>query len=219
MTGPYPAQAFIARNTPRIFCIGRNYGKHIEELNNTRSGAGGIVFIKPASSLVAPGETIALPAGRGEIHFEAELVVEIGQGGASIPAKAAREHIAGMGLGLDLTLRDLQSELKNTGAPWERAKAFDYSAPLAPLVPLSDDLDLADLHFELHVDGKLRQRGHTADMLVTVVDLIAMLSKSWRLAPGDLIFTGTPEGVGAVEPGMRLALSSPQLPSAEWLTA
>jgi 2-keto-4-pentenoate hydratase/2-oxohepta-3-ene-1,7-dioic acid hydratase in catechol pathway len=218
MTESRPAKAFAVRDTPRVFCIGRNYAKHIEELNSAR-GTESLVFIKPVSTLVAPGEPITLPAGRGEIHHEAELVVEIGQGGSNISPESAREHIAGLGLGLDLTLRDLQSQLKNTGAPWERAKAFDHSAPLGPLAPLTEDLDLADLHFELNVDGRLRQRGHTADMLVSVADLIAMLSENWRLVPGDLIFTGTPEGVGAIEPGMRLSLSGPRLPDAEWTTA
>lgn len=218
MSDPRPAEAFTARTTPRIFCIGRNYAKHIEELNNTLSGAECVVFMKPASALVAPGETVHLPADRGEIHHEAELVVEIGTGGSRISAEEARAHIAGIGLGLDMTLRSVQTELKNTGEPWERAKAFDYSAPLAPLVSLSADMDLADLHFELAVDGEIRQRGHTAHMLVGVADLIAILSRNWQLLPGDLIFTGTPEGVGPVEPGMRLSLSGPRLPGAEWLT-
>lgn len=216
---PRPADAFSARNTPRIFCIGRNYAKHIAELGNTLSGKESVVFMKPASALVAPGEAITLPADAGAIHYEAELVVEIGTGGRAIAAERAREHIAAAGLGLDLTLRDVQTDLKNTGEPWEKAKAFDHSAPLGPLRALADDLDLADVHFELALDGAVRQRGHTADMLVGVTDLIAMLSRHWQLLPGDLIYTGTPEGVGPLRPGMHLAMSSPQLEAAEWTIA
>ncbi|GAB3681460.1 fumarylacetoacetate hydrolase family protein [Salinisphaera aquimarina] len=213
------ADAFTARSTPRIFCIGRNYAKHIAELNNTLSGKESVVFMKPASALVKPDEAITLPTNVGEIHHEAELVVEIGHGGRDIAADTAREHISGIGLGLDLTLRDVQTELKNTGEPWEKAKSFDYSAPLGPLVALTDAMDLADMHFELSVDGTTRQKAHTADMLVGVADIIAMLSRHWRLLPGDLIYTGTPEGVGPISAGMQLELSCPQLPGARWTTA
>jgi 2-keto-4-pentenoate hydratase/2-oxohepta-3-ene-1,7-dioic acid hydratase in catechol pathway len=219
MSQPRPADAFAARNTPRIFCIGRNYAKHIAELGNALSGRESVVFMKPASALVAPGEAITLPDDVGAIHYEAELVVEIGSGGRDITPEAARGHIAGLGLGLDLTLRDAQTDLKNTGEPWEKAKAFDHSAPLGPMTALSDDIDLADLHFELTIDGETRQQGHTAQMLVGVADLIAMLSHHWQLLPGDLIYTGTPEGVGPVHPGMQLALASPQLEAASWTIA
>lgn len=219
MSQPRPADAFTQRSAPRIFCIGRNYARHIEELNNTLPGAECVIFMKPASALVAPEEVITLPVGVGEIHHEAELVVEIGHGGRGIQPDVAREHIRAVGLGLDLTLRGVQTELKNSGEPWERAKAFDYSAPLAPLVALTDAVDLADLHFQLTIDGEVRQAGHTAHMLVGVEQLIAVLSNTWRLLPGDLIYTGTPEGVGPLMPGQHLALSGPGLASAEWTIA
>ncbi|WP_423823258.1 fumarylacetoacetate hydrolase family protein [Salinisphaera sp. SPP-AMP-43] len=219
MTDSRTAEAFSHRDAPRIFCIGRNYAKHIEELNSTLPGAECVIFMKPASSLVAPGELIRLPDHVGDIHHEAELVVEIGQGGRAIQPEAAREHIRGIGLGLDLTLRDVQTELKSSGEPWERAKAFDHSAPLGPLVALRSDMDLADLHFELSVDGAVRQSGHTAHMLVGVTDLIAVVSRSWQLQPGDLIFTGTPEGVGPIAAGQHLRLAGPGLESAEWTLA
>ncbi len=219
MTSSRPAEAFAARSAPRIFCIGRNYAKHIAELGNTLPGKECVVFMKPASSLVAPDEAITLPSGIGEIHHEAELVVEIGHGGRHIDAASARDHIGAIGLGLDLTLREIQTELKNTGEPWEKAKAFDFSAPLGPLVPLADDMDLEHMQFEFTVDGEVRQRGDTQHMLTGVADIIQVLSRHWRLLPGDLIYTGTPEGVGPIGPGMRLALSGPQLPSAEWITA
>lgn len=219
MSRPRPAEAFSVRSTPRIFCIGRNYAKHIAELDSTLPGQECVIFMKPASALVAPEEAIILPADVGEIHHEAELVVEIGPGGRDIAAEAARGHIAAVGLGLDLTLRDVQTGLKNTGEPWEKAKAFDHSAPLGPMTALDDDIDLADLHFELSVDGEVRQHGHTAHMLVGVAELIAVLSRHWHLLPGDLVFTGTPEGVGPVQAGMQLALSSPRLAGAEWTIA
>lgn len=219
MSSPRQAEAFSHRSTPRLFCIGRNYAKHIEELNNTLPGAECVIFMKPASSLVAPNEAIRLPVDVGEIHHEAELVVEIGPGGRDIRPEAAREHIRGVGLGLDLTLRGVQTELKNNGEPWERAKAFDASAPLAPLAPLTQAMDLTDLRFELAIDGEVRQSGHTAHMLVGVAELISVVSQSWQLLPGDLIFTGTPEGVGPATPGQHLRLSGPGLAGAEWTIA
>lgn len=219
MSQPRPADAFSARSAPRIFCIGRNYAKHVAELNNTLPGQECIVFMKPASALVAPGEAITLPVDAGEIHHEAELVVELATGGRDIDAGAARGHIGALGLGLDLTLRDVQTGLKHTGEPWEKAKAFDNSAPLGPMMPIDDSIDLDDLHFELAIDGDTRQRGHTAHMMVGVDDLIATLSRHWQLLPGDLVFTGTPEGVGPLQPGMHLALSSDRLPGAEWTVA
>lgn len=217
MKSSYSAKAFRSRSVPRIFCIGRNYAAHIAELHKDRDVQKCLVFTKPLSSLVAPGEKLQLPDGRGVVHHETEVVVEIGEGGTDIPADSARQHIRGVGLGLDLTLRSLQSELKNNGSPWERAKAFDYSAPLGPLVPVDDEIDFDDLHFELTIDGSPRQKGHTANMLVGVEQLIAMLSSTWELLPGDLVFTGTPEGIGPVQAGMSLRLSSPQLPGAEWV--
>lgn len=219
MTSSRPAEAFAVRSAPRIFCIGRNYAKHIAELGNSLPGKECVVFMKPASSLVTPDEAITLPTGIGEIHHEAELVVEIGHGGRDIDAANAREHIGAIGLGLDLTLREVQTELKNTGEPWEKAKAFDFSAPLGPLVPLANDMNLEHMQFEFSVDGQIRQRGDTQHMLTSVANIVQVLSRHWRLLPGDLIYTGTPEGVGPIGPGMRLALSGPQLPSAEWITA
>ncbi|MDA3921873.1 MAG: fumarylacetoacetate hydrolase family protein [Salinisphaera sp.] len=219
MSQSRPADAFRHRSTPRIFCIGRNYAKHIEELNSSLPGAECVIFMKPASSLVAPEEAITLPTNLGEIHHEAELVIEMGHGGRDIRAEVTREHISAVGLGLDLTLRGVQTELKNSGEPWERAKAFDHSAPLAPLVALTPDIDLSDLHFQLTVDGQVRQAGHTSHMLVDVESLIAVVSQTWHLLPGDLIFTGTPEGVGPIEPGQHLALSGAGLAAAEWTIA
>ncbi|NNC23595.1 fumarylacetoacetate hydrolase family protein [Salinisphaera sp. USBA-960] len=219
MTQTSPASAFGWRNAPRLFCIGRNYADHVSELGNQLAGDTAIVFMKPPSALVAPGETIELPANRGAVHYEAELVVEIGAGGCEIPARNSRAHIRALGLGLDLTLRDQQTALKSGGEPWERAKAFDASAPLGPMTPLTDTLDLSTIEFQLTIDGEIRQHGRTDHMLVGIEELIASLSRDWTLAPGDLIYTGTPAGVGPLTSGMHLTLSACSLPSAEWLVA
>lgn len=219
MSSEQRASAFAHRQRPRIFCIGRNYARHIDELHNALPGTECVIFMKPASALVAPGERIVLPADRGEIHHELEVVAEIGVGGRDIAAEAAAGHIGAIGLGLDLTLRTVQTRLKDGGEPWERAKAFDASAPLGPLIAPGDDMDLSDLHFQLTVDGTVKQAGHTADMLVGIADLIAEVSRNWCLLPGDLIFTGTPEGVGPLQSGQHLAVSGLGLPAARWIVA
>lgn len=211
----YSCKALAARQTPRIFCIGRNYAKHMAELGNADSQPC-VVFMKPLSALVAAHTEIPIPANQGSVHHEAELVVEIGRGGHDIQSAAARDHIAGIGLGLDLTLRDLQFALKASGEPWEKCKAFDHSAPLGSLRPLDTDIDLANLAFRLEVNGACRQQGHTGNMLMGICDLIARVSAHWRLLPGDLIYTGTPEGVGTIQAGDALTLSGPGLATAHW---
>lgn len=211
----HTAQAFAATATPRIFCIGRNYAKHMAELDND-SAQPCVMFMKPLSALVAPEREIAIPVDQGPVHHEAELVVEIGRGGRHISADAARAHIAGIGLGLDLTLRGLQNELKSTGEPWEKCKAFDHSAPLGPMRPLDDATDLAALQFRLEVNGECRQQGDSGMMLVDVCELVARVSAHWQLLPDDLIYTGTPEGVAEIKPGDTLTLSGDGLPGAMW---
>lgn len=211
----YSPKAFEATKTPRIFCIGRNYAKHIAELNHGDAQEC-VIFMKPASALVASNTEISVPTNLGPVHHEAELVVEIGHGGRTISAQNARAHIAGIGLGLDLTLRGVQNELKATGEPWEKAKAFDYGAPLAPLRPLDEAMDLAALTFQLEVNGECRQQGHTHMMLVDICGLIERVSAHWQLLPGDLIYTGTPEGVGEIHPGDTLALSGTGLADGRW---
>ncbi len=216
MNQTQPASAFAHRDTPRIFCIGRNYADHVQELGNKMAGDNAIVFMKPASALISPEESLTLPQGQGSVHYEAELVVEIGAAGSNITTSDARSHIAALGLGLDLTLRDLQHKLKAGGEPWERAKSFDSSAPLGQMTPLGDDMDLNNIEFELSIDGKIRQRGNTSHLIVGVAELLAMLSRDWTLAAGDLIYTGTPAGVGPLASGMHLTLSGPRLASTRW---
>ena len=194
----------------RIFCIGRNYAKHIEELGH-QDAAKCVVFMKPATSLMPPGASLRLPRDQGAVHHEAELVVMIGQGGTSIPREKALGHIGGVTLGLDLTLRDLQNRLKSEGSPWERCKAFDGSAPIGELQAYEDSLDLTNLEFTCSVNGEVRQRGNTKDMLYPVAQLIEILSDTWGLQAGDLIFTGTPEGVGPLASGDRIELAAASL--------
>ncbi|MGH8529004.1 MAG: fumarylacetoacetate hydrolase family protein [Nevskiales bacterium] len=194
----------------RIFCIGRNYAKHIEELRH-QDAAKCVVFMKPVTSLVPPGAAVVLPRDQGAVHHEAELVVMIGKGGKNISRKKAFRHIGGVTLGLDLTLRDLQNKLKSEGSPWERCKAFDGAAPIGELQTYDEKLDLTNLEFTCAVNGELRQKGNTRDMLYPVAQIIEILSHSWTLQAGDLIYTGTPEGVGPLVPRDRVELASPQL--------
>ena len=189
----------------RIFCIGRNYAKHIAELGNAPD-SGCLVFMKPPSCIVPAGREIRLPRERGAVHHEAELVVRMGHDG----------QIDALTLGLDLTLRDLQNELKAKGAPWELTKAFDDAAPLGAWQPLRSEHDLKALKFEFQVNGETRQRGNTADLLYPVEKLLKILSSSWALLPGDLIYTGTPEGVGPLLPGDQLRLFGAGLGDHHW---
>lgn len=208
---------------PRIFCIGKNYADHVAELAHTQRPAAAaqadcVIFMKPASALVAEGEPIRLPRGRGAIHHEAELVVQLTGGGSDIPESEALSSVAGLTLGLDLTLRDLQTALKQAGQPWELAKSFDGSAPLGDIRPFLDQ-DLQALEFTCHVNGKLRQHARTQDMLFPVARQIHLLSRTWALQPGDLLFTGTPAGVGPLQPGDEIVLASAQIGRFEWTCA
>lgn len=201
----------------RIFCIGKNYADHVEEMAHLGYQPDGecVVFMKPASAAVELGERIVIPKGRGGLHHEAELVVMLTGGGRDIPVEEALASVAGITLGLDLTLRDLQTALKNKGMPWELSKSFDGSAPLGDFKPFLEQ-DLQALEFTLHVNGELRQHGQTAAMLYPVAQQIAILSQSWSLEPGDVIFTGTPKGVAELHPGDICMLASPAIGRFEW---
>jgi acylpyruvate hydrolase len=201
----------------RIFCIGRNYAEHIRELGNTPDEAC-VVFMKPASCVVPVGTTVNLPRNRGSVHHEAELVVLLSSGGAGIPVEHALEHVAAVTLGLDLTLRDLQNDLKKKGAPWELCKAFDGAAPLGDWAPYKGQ-DLQAIEFSCAVNGQRRQNGNTKDMLFPVARLIHILSQTWALAPGDIIYTGTPAGVGPLQAGDRVTLASQAIGRFEWSCA
>ncbi len=198
-----------------MFCIGRNYAEHIRELGDT-SAEQCIVFMKPYTSLVPAGCTVPLPAGQGAVHHELELVIAIGQPGRHISARDALGHIGGYTLGIDLTLRDLQARLKQAGSPWEQCKAFDYSAPIGELMPYAADVDLGNIDMTLKVNGQVSQSGNSRDMLFPVPRLIEILSATWQLLPGDLIFTGTPPGVGPVTSGDQVQVESPQIGRFSW---
>lgn len=203
------------KHCPRIFCIGRNYAEHIRELGDVGAEQC-IIFMKPYSSLVPNGQVVRIPCGLGAVHHELELVLEIGREGSHISAESARHHIAAITLGIDLTLRDLQGQLKQAGSPWERSKAFDHSAPMGELLAYRHDFNLADIDLALRVNGELRQSGNTRGMLFPVPRLIEILSQTWRLLPGDLVYTGTPPGVGPVVAGDLVEVESPQIGRFSW---
>ncbi len=188
----------------RIYCVGRNYAEHAQEMGFTGREPP-FFFLKPADALVpvAEGETgvIDYPTLTANFHHEIELVVAIGQGGRDIPAAKAAEHIWGYATGLDMTRRDLQGEMKKLGRPWCIGKAFDQSAPIGPLVPKSRTGELLKGAITLGVNGQTRQKGDLAELIWSVNETIEQLSRAWLLQPGDLIFTGTPAGVGAVVRG------------------
>ncbi|MCB0033103.1 MAG: fumarylacetoacetate hydrolase family protein, partial [Anaerolineales bacterium] len=199
----------------RIFCIGRNYVAHVEELNSEMP-SDPLIFMKPVSSLVPVGEAVPYPKHGRDLHQEAELVLLIGREGQDIAAADAPSYLAGLSLGIDLTLRDVQSELKAKGKPWELAKAFDASAQIGEFVPFDESMDLTDIRYQCYINGELKQDGHTAKMIFPIRTLIAALSKVWKLLPGDLIYTGTPAGVGSVQVGDTIQVSSELIGSFSW---
>lgn len=200
----------------RIFCIGRNYVTHARELGN-EIPATPVLFMKPASALLEAGAPIVIPPDRGALHYEAELVILVGRSGRVAREADADAFVGGLGLGLDLTLRDLQARLKQAGLPWELSKAFDGSATVTPCVRYAPEaMDLTDLTYTCHVNGELRQQGHTAHLIFPVRRLLLEISLSWALIPGDLIYTGTPAGVGPLAPGDTIAVASDLIGAAAW---
>lgn len=190
----------------KIVCIGRNYADHAKELNNPVPTEP-LLFIKPATSAVRFDELLEPPYNRGEVHYEAELALLIGERLTHATVDEAERAVVGIGLALDLTLRELQTRLKEKGHPWEIAKSFDGACPLSDFMPLSRVPNWNALVFELEIDGELRQRGEVSDMLFPIPTLIAEMSRHFTLEPGDVILTGTPEGVGELPRGARLCLS------------
>ena len=188
----------------RIFCVGRNYAEHAREMGHDPDREPPFFFSKPADALVIGGASTPYPKHTVDLHHEIELVVAIGTGGADIPAAEALAHVWGYAAGIDLTRRDLQAAAKKAGRPWDMAKGFDHSAPIGELAPASRIGHPAAGHIAFTVNGELRQEGDIAQMIWPVADAIAYLSGFFELAPGDLIFTGTPAGVAAVVRGDRL---------------
>jgi 2-keto-4-pentenoate hydratase/2-oxohepta-3-ene-1,7-dioic acid hydratase in catechol pathway len=189
----------------KILCIGRNYADHVREMGDVEGlPSEPVIFLKPPSALVADGGTIELPPQSESVHHEVELVAVIGTGGKNISEEDALGHVAGYALGLDLTARDVQRKAKDGGKPWSVAKGFDTFAPLGPLVAADTLGDVQRLDIQMKVNGEVRQAGNTGQMLFPIARLVSLLSEIFTLEPGDLIYTGTPEGVGPVEDGDRL---------------
>jgi 2-keto-4-pentenoate hydratase/2-oxohepta-3-ene-1,7-dioic acid hydratase in catechol pathway len=195
----------------KLLCIGRNYAMHAAEMK-AAIPTEPMVFLKPASALVRSGESIVLPARSADVHHEVELVVLIGREVRNVRSEDALEAVAGYAVGLDMTARDLQAAAKKSGSPWTVAKGFDTFAPVGEFLEAAAVADPGRLDISLEVNGSVRQSGNTSNMLFSVEELIAYCSTIFTLAPGDLIFTGTPEGVGQVKHGDRLRASASGLP-------
>lgn len=187
-----------------IYCVGRNYRLHIEELGNDVPSEP-MIFMKPShAAVLMDGSSIELPEGRGEIHYEAELVLRIGQDYQA--GMKVDDLVDVMAFGIDFTLRDIQNKLKDKGHPWTAAKAFLNSAPMTPYIAFPGDVDIAEADFVLRKNGEVVQRGNTRLMLFSLQQIIDYIAKNYGLGEGDLIFTGTPEGVGPVASGDKLEL-------------
>lgn len=186
----------------KILCIGRNYAEHVREMGDVADlPEEPVVFLKPSTALVASGGEVVIPPQSEDVHHEVEIVAVVGRGGKDIPEDRALDHIGAYALGLDMTARDVQRRAKDQRAPWSVAKGFDTFAPLGPLTSAVDVPDPQQLGLRLTVNGEVRQEGRTGDMIFPVAFLVAYLSRIFTLEPGDLIFTGTPEGVGPVHSG------------------
>ncbi|TWA68623.1 fumarylpyruvate hydrolase [Azospirillum baldaniorum] len=188
----------------RIYCVGRNYAAHAREMGADPDREPPFFFMKPADAIVADGTAILYPPRTANLHHEIELVVAIGTGGRDIPVERALDHVYGYGVGLDMTRRDLQNAAKKEGKPWDMGKGFDQSAPCGTLRCAADIGHPDKGSVTLSVNGELRQKGDLADLIWSVSETISYLSGLVELQPGDLIYTGTPEGVGPVVAGDRL---------------
>lgn len=187
----------------KIICIGRNYAAHIEELKNEKPGKP-VVFLKPDTALLKAGAPFFYPDFSENIHHEVELVLKISKEGKYIQQQFAHRYFEEIGLGIDFTARDLQDQCKAKGLPWEIAKAFNGSAPIGDFKPVSSFVDLQDIDFHLEINGELKQKGNTSLMLFDFATIISYVSQFFTLKKGDLIYTGTPAGVGPVKVGDRL---------------
>lgn len=208
----------LEMSVANIFCVGRNYTAHAKELGNAVE-AEPVVFLKPTSALLREGSPIVLPEFSADVHHEIELVVLIGRNGKRVDRAAALSYVAGYGLGLDLTARDIQNVAKAKGLPWTLGKGFEGSACVSTFVPAPALPDPVDARFTLDVNGKRRQSGDARNMVFDIPFLISYLSHRFGLQAGDLIFTGTPEGVAALHSGDHLALRMGELIAADFHVA
>lgn len=196
----------------RIYCVGRNYAAHAREMGKDPEREPPFFFAKPADAVVDHGTTLPYPSLTQDLHYEAELVVALGTGGRDIPEAQALSHVWGYAAGNDLTRRDLQAEAKRMGRPWDLAKGFDGSAVIGPVHAVADLGHPARGAIALSVNGETRQSGDLSEMIWSVPEIIAILSRAVTLCPGDLIMTGTPAGVGALVPGDLCTVSIAGLP-------
>lgn len=187
----------------KIICVGRNYAEHARELGNEVAEEP-VLFMKPDSAVMQRNNPFVIPTFSNDIHYECELLLKIGRHGKCIEEEFAYRYISEIGLGIDFTARDVQQELKAKGLPWEKAKAFDGSAYIGDFKAVTDLGNLGELKFELHKNDAIVQSGNTADMVHSIPKLIAYISQYFSLKIGDIIFTGTPSGVGPVRPGDEL---------------
>lgn len=194
----------------KVLCVGRNYAAHAAEMQSAVPEAP-VIFLKPPTALVGHGGEVLLPSVSHDVHHEVELVAAIGRRGKNIPESEALDYVAGYALGIDMTARDLQAEAKQGGLPWSVAKGFDTFAPLGAFTPACDIPDPRRLRIALHANGRLRQEGDVSRMAFGVEALVAYASSIFTLLPGDLIYTGTPEGVAPVEDGDRLVATGTDL--------
>jgi len=209
ITAPETASVAVAGSSARfpvrrVFCVGRNYAAHAREMGSDPNREPPFFFTKPADAVVPASGAVPYPPSTNDLHHEIELVVALKAGGKDIDAAQALDLVWGYGVGLDLTRRDLQAVAKDAGRPWDMAKGFDASAPCSPLHPVSDVGHPAQARIWLEVNGTLRQEGNLDEMIWPIADVIASLSRLVTLAPGDLIYSGTPSGVGALQPGDRV---------------
>ncbi len=206
---PAPTPGIAVSGSPlrfpvhRIYCVGRNYADHVREMGAEPERAPPVFFAKPADAVVENGSAVPYPPSTANLHHEVELVVALGRGGAGIAASAALEHVFGYAVGNDLTRRDLQAAARERGQPWDTAKGFDASAPISAIRTAAEG-HITHGRIWLTVNGVLRQESDIDQMLLGVPAIIAELSRYYRLRAGDLIFTGTPAGVGALKPGDRI---------------
>jgi len=187
----------------KILAIGQNYTEHNKELNSNHPSEP-VVFMKPDTALLRNNKPFYLPDFSEDLHYETELIIKINRLGKNIDPKFAHRYYSEIGLGVDFTARDLQRKLKNEGKPWEISKAFDNSAVIGEFLPVSMFPDVQDIHFSLQLNNNIVQNGHSADMIFPVNELIAYVSRFFTLKIGDILFTGTPAGVGKIAVGDRL---------------
>lgn len=195
-----------------LFCVGRNYADHAIEMGSDPDREPPFFFIKPAFAVVNGEAEMTYPRFSQDVHHEVELVVALGKGGRDISIDEAMSHVYGYCVGIDMTRRDLQAQAKEKARPWEAGKSFHQAAPCGDIQPISDTGVLVDGHIELCVNGEVRQQGNINQMIWKVAEIISRLSELFVLTPGDLVFTGTPAGVGPISPGDEIAANISGLP-------